>query len=378
MNQKKRDAQLRDVYEQLSGEAEQERAATEAGSSFLASVDADVLREREREYRDPEKHWVRKESWLRAARDLAKEKGRRLKYLTLPSFYRLDVSLFLKENLLQILMDEDGVTVRAVYVAAFELEPSKYGRMVGHSPPFLLFGRSAIEDALVNPSNEYFEELAGLFPFDMVNLDLTTSLTPSHEGPYSKTMQAINVVLRRQVDCKGRWALFLTVRNVPGDWEAIALQQLFANLQDNLTNSPKAHQAFFEMYRETNVDGLSKKNLKKCISQSVVKWLTDRANDFGMHLEVMNCYQYDRYSEGLQPYTISKYVLVFSRGNIIPIKVPTKATPRQAWMDDDVVTCIKKHKPLDVEEKLIKLTDRVPSTFEDLKKEIQDLCDMIN
>jgi hypothetical protein len=378
MSRKKPTTQIQNVYEQLSGEAEQEREIAENRSSFLASVDAEVLREREQEYRDAEKHWVRRESWLKVAKDLAKEKGRRLKYLTLPSFYRLDVSLFLRENILQVIKREDGVSVKAVYVAAFELEPSKYGRMVGHSPPFLLFGRGSIEDALVDSSNEYHEQLASLFPFDIVNLDLTTSLTPRHEGPYSKIMQAIDVVLRRQVDCKGRWALFLTMRNVPEDWESVALAKLFENLQANLTDNRKAHQAFFELYKETNVAGLNSRDAKKCISQSVVKWLTDRANDFGMHLETMNCYKYDRYPPGLKPYTISKYVLVFSKGVILPLTLPTKHSARQSWMDDDVVSCIKKHKVVDVEEKLNRVFDSVPTASEEIERDIQELCDMIN
>src|SRR5204863_4380562 len=113
-----------------------------------------------------------------------------------------------------------------------ETEPSKYGRMVGHSPPFRLFGRGAIEDAIIDASNEYYDQLVGLFPFDIVNLDLTTSLTPRHEGPYSRIMQAIDVVFRRQVDCKGKWAFFLTMRNVPDDWETGALEQLFSNLEN--------------------------------------------------------------------------------------------------------------------------------------------------
>ncbi|HKO35761.1 MAG TPA: hypothetical protein VJV21_04740 [Pyrinomonadaceae bacterium] len=378
MSRKSRDKQIQDVYDQLSGEADQERSNAEERTSFLATVDSDLLREREREYRDPEKHWVRREAWLKAAKTLAREKGRRLRYLTLPSFYRLDVSMLLRENLLQVFKGDDNETIDYVYVAAFETEPSKYGRMVGHSPRFRLFGRGAIEDAIVDASNEYFEQLTGLFPFDIVNLDLTTSLTPQHEGPYSRIMQAIDVVFRRQVDCRGKWALFLTTRNVPEDWETEALKQLFSNLEKNLSQHPKAQQVFYQLYKESTVDGLSKTDPKNCISQAVVKWLTDRANFYGMHLESLRCYKYDRYSEGIPPYTISKYVFMFSKGGILPIRVPTKQTPRQPWMDDDVVTCISKHKLVDVQEKLLRLVENVPSAVAELEQEIQDLCDMIN
>lgn len=378
MNPNQDDNELENVYEQLNEEAAQEELTSDAETSFLASIDPEIHREREREYRDPEKHWVRREVWLKTLRDLSKEKKRGLRYLTLPSFYRLDVSLFLRENLLEFIKTDAGVSTNAVYVAAFELDPTKYGRMVGQSPPFILFGRGAIEDAIVDASNEYFEQLASLFPFDVVNLDLTTSLTPRHEGPYSKTMQAIDTVLRRQADCAGRWALFLTVRNVPNDWEKRALKQFFENLQSNLTTYPKAQQVFFERYQETDVVGLKNKDTKMCISQSVAKWLTDRANSYGVRLETMNCYRYDRYSEVYDPYTIAKYVLVFSKGPILSARVPMKAIPRQSWMDDDVVTCIKKHKLIDVQDKLLRLNENVPSIFDDLEKDIQELCDMLN
>lgn len=381
MSSQKPEGKLDEVYEILSGEAEQEEATTGNRDSLLDAVDAEVYREREREYKDPEKHWVRKLPWLQTAEEIARDvrerHGRGLRYLTLPSYYRLDVSLFLRHNLLEVITEEDGTTIKAVYVAAFETEPTKYGRMVGHDPKFQLFGRSSIEDALVDPKNEYYDDLSKLFPFEIVNLDLTTSLTPRHDGPYSKTMQAIDAVLRRQVDCRTKWALFLTFRNKHDDWEGRTLEQLFNNLQTNLDNYPAARDAFFNLYKESNVGGLEQKNIKMCISQSVAKWLTDRANSFGMHLERMNIYEYQRYPEGLPPYTIAKHVFVFTRGDIAKVAVPAKTIPRQAWMDQDVVTCISRHKPVDVEERLVRMTINVPDAIEQIQNEVNDLCEMI-
>jgi hypothetical protein len=349
------DDKLDEVFDQLSEEAEQDRASSDPSKSFLATADPEILREREREYKDPEKHWVRLNPWLKVARDLASAKGSGLRYLTLPSYYRLDVSLFLRENLLEVIREDDG-SIQSVYVAAFETDPVKYGRMVGHSPKFKLFGHANIEDALVDSSNEYYGDLVSLFPFDIVNLDLTTSLTPKHEGPYSKTMQAVDTVLRRQSDHPGKWGLFLTYRNRPADWESRALDQLVTNLQKNLDESAKVRQAFFDLYKEGSVTELQNKDQRRCISQSVVKWLVDRAHSFNINIDVTSCYEYQRYPTPHEPYLITKQILVFSRGAITPLEVPAKTTPRQAWMEDNLVDCISKHKPVDVEEKLVRLS----------------------
>jgi hypothetical protein len=370
------DGKLEEVFDQLSEEAEQEHAASDPSTTFLATADAEVLREREREYKDPEKHWVRLNPWLKVAKDLAASKGGGLRYLTLPSYYRLDVSLFLQNNLLEV-TGEPGGSIQSVYVAAFETDPVKYGRMVGHSPRFKLFGHANIEDALVDSNNEYYKDLISLFPFDIVNLDLTTSLTPRHEGPYSKTMQAVDAVLRRQTDHPSKWGFFLTFRNKPSDWESRALNQLVTNLQSNLDSSPKVRQAFFNLYNEASADELNSKDPKKCISQSVVKWLVDRAHSFNMRLESMNCYEYQRYPPAIEPYLITKHVLIFSRGPVLPLEVPAKTTPRQPWMEDNLVECISRHRPLDVEEKLYWLSHSKPDVFTELESHISSLCSMI-
>jgi hypothetical protein len=371
---------LQRVFDELSQEETQEEASQKLESSLLSDSDPEILREREREYRDDEKHWVRRNPWLKVAKEIALEAsekhGRGIRYLTLPGFYRLDVSLLLKEKLLEAEFDADGA-IRSAYVAAFEADPTKHGRMVGHLPEFRLFGLSNVEDALTVEGNPYYSQLLELFPFDIINLDLTTSLTPAHEGPYSKTMRAIEAVFSRQAEYASKWALFLTFRNVPTDWEAQTLEQLFDELQRNLDQYPKAHEVFRNLYSENTVSQLNMNAPERCISQAVAKWLVDRANSHNIRLNSMSCYSYKRYPLGIPPYLISKHVFTFSRGQVLPGNIPTKGTPRQSWMEDNVVTCIERHRCVDVEEKLVQLSHSVPDIWERLRAEVSELCHSI-
>jgi hypothetical protein len=373
---------LKPLLNQLNQEAKQEDELSDSSKSFLSKItDQDKFRNREREYTDLPKHWVRRYVWLAVAKQIAKETQaeyqRGIRYLTLPSKGRLDVSLFLRENLLEMRSVENA-SQSVVGVAAFEAEPTKFGLLTSQSPRFELLGLCSIEDALVNPKNEYYDQLRNLFPFDIVNLDLTSSLTPQHEGPYSKTMQAIEEVLSRQASHRTPWALFLTFRNVLDDWEEEALKQFLRNLEENLSNSPRAKEAFYNRYNVVGVDSLQRTQPLICISQAVAKWLVDRAHSHALQMQSIACYQYERISTGLSAYQICKHVIVFSRGQISPIQVPTKGFPRQSWMEDNWVTCIDKHRPIDVQSKLEGLKISSEQKYQALEMEIAELLKLVS
>jgi hypothetical protein len=365
---------LEKVYTELSQEANQDQALTDPNKSFLEELNAELFSEREREYRDVEKQWVRTKGWLNAAKEIAGNNGRGIRLFTLPAYYRIDVSLFLRERLLEVIEQFDDGKAKTVYVAAFESDPTKYARMVGHTPKFLLFGDCPIEDALINVNNPYYDDLLKLFPFDIVNLDLTTCLTPKNEGPYSKTMQAIEAVFKRQAEHGSMWALFLTYRNMPDEWEDVTLEQLFENLQRNLDGYPKVLAAFMDLYHESAVRKLYAARPPICISQAVVKWLVDRANYYNLVLNSVRSFYYERPPIG---YLIYKHILVFSKGTALPGVVPTKGTPAQPWMPDALEKCIRQHKPIDVVEKILITLNGRPTFQDELQSEINELCKAI-
>lgn len=400
------------LFSNLDGEAQQEQDLASGGISRLAGLDAELLRGREREFKDVVKHYVRKYIWLKAANGLVRQKrqkvgqgphapqitsgqaqtseaaalpgnysgasGRGLRYLTLPAYYRLDVSLLHREGLIEVTHTDANGEPDEIYVAAFEEDPDKYGRMAGQTPRYKLFGLGRIEDVLVDDSNPYYYDLQQLFPFDIVNLDLTASLVPTNEGPYSKTLRAIDTIFRRQADLVGPWALFLTFRNMPEEWEQRALQQLYSNLQRNLVDHAAVREIFYERYRKTEVAGLQQEQPATCVSQAVAKWLIDRAHYQGHDLQSMESYRYQRRPEGIRPYHIYKHVLVFKPGQVHPsVPIPTTSIPIQTWMLDDLVQCIKKHVCHDVEE-IVKARDSSPRPItEEIEAEIEALCALI-
>jgi hypothetical protein len=357
---------VKQVVKELSHEAEQDKAAAKEAQSYLTSADPDQLKNREREYRDLEKHWVRKK-WLDYAQVVAGENKRKIKYLALPAYYRLDVSLFLKHDLLDSTKDLRGDAVLAV--AAFETDPTKHARMMSQSPTVQLLALSPVEEALTDKNNKYYSQLLALFPFDVANLDLTTSLTPEHEGPYSRVMRSLEEIMLRQAPHEGQWALFLTFRNVAAEWEETALDKFLANLQQNLDNYPEVRDAFVTKYQCPSVSALAEQDVKRVINQSVMKWLVDRAHHHGMRVLRARSYKYQRY-EAPAPYTITKIMLIFTRGEFVDHVIPMKDTPRQVWMNQDLLRCIEQTQHRDVEDILCKTSNDV---LDKLKAEIEEL-----
>lgn len=335
--------------ETLSEESAQDAAALQDDVSFLLSANASNLVRREMEYNDPEKQFVRGE-WLRYAGELNKRLGRQLSYLTLPAYYRIDVTMMLEKDFLAK-RRENGRDV--LKVAAFETDPTKFARMRVLSPEFRVFGNCRLEDAMTDPKNIYHDDLRRMFPFDMINFDLTTSLTPQHEGPYSRVMQALEEVMKRQASSYDEWVLFLTFRNSEAEWEQTALNVFIDNLQSNLDQWPSVRDKFVGKLQVNNAKALQKKDPSSAIIQSVAKWLVDRGHTYGIGCEKIDSYRYQRYSEGLDPYTISKLLMRFKRGPRTQAIIPTKATVRETWMETDLVRCIEQNKHKDIEALLL-------------------------
>jgi hypothetical protein len=363
------DKPLSDVFKKLSEELGQEKEL-KAEESYLSSVDQNLFRNREPEYRDIEKQYVRWQ-WLAQAKEISTKNGRRIKYLTLPAYYRLDVSLFEREKILRADRESDEPLLE---VAAFEAEPTKFARMAGKGHKLRLFAATEIESALLDSQNPYYEQLAELFPFDVVNFDLTTSLTPKHEGPYSRIMQAIEEVFTRQGAQVGAWGLFLTFRNMRNEWEQNALEQFVSNLQQNLDYFPKVQEAFSDRYQKGDVKELLAKDEHITISQAVTKWIVDRAHHHLFKVDSVKSFRYTRTAAGTPPYVISKLLFTFSKGTMRKEKIPMKHNPRQSWMEDGLVKCVREHTFIDVSEKLKGLPE---SKRKRLEAEVEELAGLI-
>jgi hypothetical protein len=247
------DTNSKSLIEELSGETVQEQAANTGEGSYLRGLENNRnFTQREKEYVDPEKQFVRQQ-WLRLSKDLHITLGHSLKYLTLPAYLRLDITMMMNQGLLALHNDGARTTLS---VAAFEADPGKFSRMTGATPDFQLFGNCTLEDALTLPDNPYFSDLFKMFPFDVVNFDLTSSLTPKHEGPYSRVMQALEEVFKRQAPRHEEWILFLTFRNMEAEWESTALKSFITNLQANLDTWPGVRDVFVNKLHQPTAEAL--------------------------------------------------------------------------------------------------------------------------
>lgn len=370
---------LNSFFDNLNLEQQQEKKIVAKDYESLADRNPDLMRERDREYKDVEKHFVRTNYWLKTAQKIARQDGKQngLKYLTLPAYYRLDVSLLYREGLLEITEKDEEGNAKEINVAAFEVESDKYGRMTRQVPSFKLFCLDKVENALVDSDNPYYEGLLSLFPFDIINLDLTTSLTPVREGPYTKTLKAIDELFRRQSSSRFEWAFFLTVRNMPENWENATLNQLIDNLQQNIDNHPEVAEALLDRYQVHSVNDLKEKDDKTCISQASVKWLIDIGHRHELNMHSLRCCYYSRYSIGVPPYDIYKYVVTFQRHRPLDTKVPTSIVPPVLpYKVSNLVQCVSEHKPMDIEDKLMNISEHKP-IFEDLEKDVDELCKMV-
>jgi hypothetical protein len=162
-------------------------------------------------------------------------------------------------------------------------------------------------------------------------------------------MRALEEIMVRQASHSGEWALFLTFRNVPDEWEATALDTFLDNLQQNLNQHPEVRDSFVTAYNCATVKTLADQDMKKAITQSVIKWLIDRAHHYGMQSVRSRSYYYQRY-EAPSTYTITKLMLRLRRGEFVDSVIPTKDAPRQTWMNQDLLHCIERNQRRDVEE----------------------------
>jgi hypothetical protein len=80
-----------------------------------------------------------------------------------------------------------------------------------------------------------------------------------------------------------------------------------------------------------------------------------------------------RYPDGVPMYMITKHIYTFERGAVGTGDLPTKVVPKEVWMIDDLVSCIRQHKPEDVEVILYKRETSNPGIFDELRKEIDAL-----
>jgi hypothetical protein len=342
---------LDELIESLEVEKAQEKRATgDADSPFADAPAEEVWVERAREYDDKVKHLVRKRSWLKTAKNLRDEKGSGLRVLTLPGRYRLEIELYRKNGVL----DDDRDQLEVV---GFESSPEIFGLLNVMQPPLerLFFGD--LVKALGDPDGEIYPELAGLFPFDIVNLDLTVNLITQSDAPYAPVLKAIRECIRLQTPKNGEWALMLTFRWDPSvQVNPDSFVRLKEEFDSNLKQHPAVRKACGQLHNVTTGEAFYTQDPEEAIARFAAKWVVDQAHAFEWRVKRSEQIRYDRETPA-GSYSIRKIVLVFKRGSISRHDLPGKAIPTQTWQVEDLETVVGVGRTTDYDERLAALGD---------------------
>ena len=269
--------------------------------SSFNQVQQDRRRSR-RDFRDWKKHHVRARGWLPAFQECRDEYGD-IRYLTLCAKEAIDVRYFAQKGLLSRNREQNEYP----FVTFVESDAEDYAFLAESLGKVRLAVHATLEDALLNQGNPFYQDLAGSFPYHIVNLDFCGQIVPPRDHPYSETMRAIErvVELQSQSDLD-HWYLFLTF----SAQEQHANQEANGQLED-IVSGNLAREDFRASYGRRPAPGeLRQRMYPEFLRLGVGKFLADRARHRGLTVDVQSSWLYSR-ADG--EYYIVKLVLKFRR-----------------------------------------------------------------
>ena len=211
-------------------------------------------REYERDYTDPEKHFVRKRGWVPAAQNRlqrVRDTGRQyLKYFTLCAEKAIDVHLLWTESLVEF--DGRGYP----NVAYCECSPEQYELIAARlmrTQGFLAY----FEDLVLNRDSPKSMDFYSALPFDIYNLDFTSVCFPRADPPFSRTLEAIVTLIEVLGSPPGlqEFDMFFTFRAKRSEENEDAIRDLRHNVRDNRREYDWFDDAFLERYRPFRLSG---------------------------------------------------------------------------------------------------------------------------
>lgn len=367
MTDKKEDP-ISEIIEHLNLEQDQEAQVTKGATSFFSSAPPDeVLIARAREYDDLAKHLVRRNFWLRTAKELKERKGRPLRLLTLPGRHRLEIELYRSHGIFgPTSLDED------LPVVGFETSPDVFGLLKLASPPFSRLFHADLIETISTSSAQHHGDLLELFPFDIINLDLTVNLVAPKEGPYGPVLQSIRECFKLQGSHAYDWALMLTFRAMLEDTSPDTIDELKQLYQNNLNDHVPIRQAFYERYHLLRAEQILHQDPEDALGQFTAKWIIDQAHTFDFRL-VESRHLFYRRLLGTRNYSIRKLIFRFRKERIPPFIMPRRDSQALPWQIDDLVTIVGKTRSVDVDSRLEGLRTSSPEFVEKLAHEIETL-----
>lgn len=375
MSPKQVSSSVDSFMESLDEEHEQEERVREHRDSFFATApDNETLVARAREFDDIAKHYVRREYWLATAQAVHKEKKVGLKLLTLPGRHRLEIEHYRKHGILNI--SADALTgEQELSVVGFETSPEVFGLLRTSNPRFHRLFQTDLVKTLAAPDSSHYSQLVKLFPFDIVNLDLTANLVSPKDGPYGPVLKAINECLKLQVGQSGQWALMLTFRVGQGDTDPSAIVELTKQFQENIDQHAQFKHACFEQHGLVVAQEIYDKNPYAALGQFAAKWITDQAHVHEWRIIDFKQVHYSREfkKEGkIGTYHIRKMVFRFQRGQMPKYAMPSKQLTLLPWYIEDLVR-VAKSSSVDIDSRVENIGAQKPDFIKSLQEELENL-----
>jgi hypothetical protein len=363
--------ELGEFLDGLDKEDAQERAVeAHEGSYFESAPDDTTILVRAREFDDVHKHWARRELWLRTAKRIRKAKGAGLRLLTLPGQHQFEVKLYAKEELLALSNQDGGDRLEVV---GFENDPAIFGLLATAEPKLLELLRGDILAALIEPVSANGKALRAHAPYDLINLDLTSNIATSNDGPYSPFLKGVRECFQLQGNQTGSWALMVTFRAGMMDTEPTVVTELAKLFQQNIDDHLLVKEACLERYGVDTAEGVLAKDPEGGLGQFTGKWVIEQAHAFEWECTFYRHAAYDREYEKdgkAGRYSLRKLVFEFSRHLTGSKQMVLSGIPPQSWHAQDLSRLFEQAALLDVDDAVSKIKAR---HRERLEKEIEEM-----
>jgi len=266
--------------------------------------------ERRRDFRDPKKHFVRKNGWLPVFEGYSILRKRRVNYLTLCSKEAIDVRYFAHKGCLYRNAEKNQYPS----LTFVESNPEDYAVIAETLGKVRFSVLGLLEDVILDPAHESHIDLVATFPYDVINLDFCGDILPNGEHPYSRTLQCVAEIIRLQCTLAPdhAWHLFLTFRAQPIGGSPEANLQLSERLLNNIETRADLKEAYGT--RNMPVD-LANSNYAEFLRIGIPKLLAYTANQNGFRLESDSSFVYGRQQ--------NKYKMVKIIVKLSPFKTAT-------------------------------------------------------
>lgn len=277
-----------------------ERRESEIGAQFSSKA-----------ARAPEKHYVRLNGWLEAARGLSQGlAGEPLRYFSLCGKEPFDVLMLFRAGLLSTDMSSPNVVVcdinnEDLTAAGEAIVRAGYG-------PVIKFN-SSVEDLILG-DDELHSRFVGLLPFHIYNLDFTKQIFYRKERIGSGMWATVERIITLQSQHEQDFDLFITSRSLPTEILPEARAELLHTMTENVASVQGLTEIVAQRYgADVSLEVLSEQDFTEFFLRALPKQLLQPAHDNRFLFSCGGMFRYSKRPRNKAVYSIVKWCLSFRR-----------------------------------------------------------------